>query len=155
VGEFTYQDSTGKAENYLDYDPNSITYVLVNAAKELKVENEHLQTRLTSLEGDLAQLRQMLLKDSPEKPSAARLYQNQPNPYHQTTTIKYFLPETAASARLKVFSAIGSEVFSKELIGKGGGEVKLSAQQFPAGIYVYQLIVDGRIVDSKKLILSQ
>jgi hypothetical protein len=162
VGQFTYQDSTGKQEQYLDYDPNAVTYVLVNAAKELKAENEalkasndQLQARLGSLEHQLVQLRQLVLKDSPGTPSAARLYQNQPNPTDGTTTIKYFLPETAASALLKVFSTTGVEVYSRQLTGKGAGEVQLSGHEFGSGTYVYQLVVDGRAVDSKKLILTK
>jgi hypothetical protein len=34
VGEFTYQDSTGKTSQYLDYDANALTYILVNSVKE-------------------------------------------------------------------------------------------------------------------------
>ncbi len=96
-----------------------------------------------------------MLKDSPGTPSAARLYQNQPNPTDGTTTIKYFLPETAASALLKVFSTTGVEVYSRQLTGKGAGEVQLSGHEFGSGTYVYQLVVDGRAVDSKKLILTK
>jgi hypothetical protein len=162
VGQFTYQDSTGKQEQYLDYDPNAITYVLVNAAKELKAENEalrtrndQLQARLGNLEGQVAQLRQLVLKDSPEPPSAACLYQNQPNPYGEKTVIKYFLPATTAAAQLKVFSATGIEVLHRDLAGKGSGEVELSGREFAAGTYVYQLVVDGRVVDTKKLVLTR
>jgi hypothetical protein len=162
VGQFTYQDSTGKQEQYLDYDPNAVTYVLVNAAKELNAENEalrasndQLQARLGNLEGQVARLEQLVRKDSPENPSAARLYQNQPNPYGEKTVIRYFLPQTTSSARLKVFSATGIEVYSRELTGKGAGEVELSGHPFGSGTYVYQLVVDGRVIDSKKLVLTR
>jgi hypothetical protein len=155
VGEFTYQDSTGKTEQYLDYDPNAVTYVLVNAAKELKAENENLKAQLNKLEDEMAQLRQLVLKDSPDKPSSARLYQNQPNPYGRTTIIKYFVPETTTDARLQVFSMTGQEVLSKELTRKGNGEVELTSEQFGAGTYVYRLTVDGRVIDSKKMVLTR
>jgi hypothetical protein len=46
-------------------------------------------------------------------------------------------------------------VFSQELTRKGSGEVELSGQLFDSGTYVYQLIVDGRVVDSKKLVLTR
>ncbi len=162
VGQFTYQDSTGSSETYLDYDPNAVTYVLVNAAKELKAENEalkasndQLQARLGSLEQQVAQLKGLVLKDSPGNPPAARLYQNQPNPADGTTTIRYFLPGNTASALLKVFSTTGVEVYSRQLTGKGAGEVQLSGHAFAPGTYVYQLVVDGRAVDSKKLVLAR
>ena len=90
----------------------------------------------------------------PENPPAARLYQNQPNPYGKTTLIKYFIPQTATSAQLKVFSVTGQEVYSRELVVKGEGEVQFTRAFFAAGTYIYHLMVEGKDVDSKKLVLS-
>jgi hypothetical protein len=56
---------------------------------------------------------------------------------------------------LKVFSTTGVEVYSRQLTGKGAGEVQLSGHEFAPGTYVYQLVVDGRAVDSKKLVLAR
>ncbi len=54
----------------------------------------------------------------------------------------------AISAQLKVFSMKGQEVYRKELIGKGQGEVQLSRSTFAAGTYIYHLVVDGQSVIS-------
>jgi hypothetical protein len=168
VGQFTYQDSTGKTEQYLDYDPNALTYILVNATKELKAENESQQNQLSAqqsqletlqaenqlLKQELALIKQMLLKQSPETPAVARLFQNEPNPYNKTTIIKYVVPHTATSAQLKVFSVTGQLVLSQELTMKGQGQVELSTQTLPAGTYIYHLIVDGQSVGNKKMVLT-
>ncbi len=155
VGQFTYQDSTGKTENYLDYDPNAVTYVLVNATKELKAENDALRNTVSELEARLARLEVLLLKQTDTKAASARLFQNQPNPYNRTTTIKYFLPQTVNSAQLKIFSVTGQEVFSQELTQKGESQVQLLESAFPAGSYIYHLTVDGQSVDSKKMVLNR
>jgi hypothetical protein len=162
VGEFTHQDSTGKTEKYLDYDPNALSYILVNAAKELKAENEAQQQQLVekeqqiaALETRLARLEAMLLKRAPESTSVARLYQNEPNPYTKTTVIKYVVPHTATSVQLKVFSVTGQQVYSQELSVKGEGQVELSHSAFASGTYVYHLIVDGQSVDTKKMMLTR
>ncbi|WP_342087269.1 tail fiber domain-containing protein [Dyadobacter sp. OTU695] len=34
VGSFTYQDSLGNKTEYLDYDANAVTYILINSVKE-------------------------------------------------------------------------------------------------------------------------
>jgi hypothetical protein len=161
VGQFTYQDSTGKTEYYLDYDPNALTYILVNSVKEqqkhLEEKDAQLQTQqqlISSLETRLAKLEQLLLKQSAESPAVARLYQNEPNPYKKTTIIKYDVPYTATSVQLKVFSVTGQLVLSQELATKGQGQVELSTQTFPAGTYIYHLIVDGQSVGNKKMVLT-
>lgn len=147
IGKFTYQDTTGKQEEYLDYDATALTYILVNSVKELKQENEILKQ-------ELAQIKELLLKQMPAtNNSEARLWQNTPNPYNQSTVIKYELPSSAGSASIKVYSTTGQEIQSFDITGKTAGEVVLSANTFAAGTYVYKLFVDGQSLDSKKLIL--
>jgi hypothetical protein len=160
VGEFVYQDSTGKTENYLDYDANALTYILVNSVQELHAtnqvlqgENQTLKNSVAALETRLARLEAAAGRQLPESTPAARLYQNQPNPYGKTTTIRYFVPQTATSAQLKIFSVTGQEVHRREL-ATGPGEVTLSAQSLAAGTYVYHLLVDGKEADRKKLVIS-
>jgi trimeric autotransporter adhesin len=165
VGEFSYQDSTGTQEKYLDYDATALTYILVNAVKEqqgqittLKQENEELKEKVAeieSLQQELAAMKELLIKYIPEAGSQqARLGQNTPNPYTQFTSIPYQLPARAKSAFLKVYSSSGQEVKSFELRGKINGEVTLSAGMLGAGSYVYSLFVDGVKIDSKKLVLT-
>jgi hypothetical protein len=155
VGEFTYQDSTGKTENYLDYDPNAVTYLLVNAVKEQQAQLAAKDAQIAALETRLARLEALVTKQVDQKPVPARLYQNQPNPYGKSTLIKYFLPETVTSAQLKIFSVTGQEVFSLDLAQKGEGQLELSNRTLPPGTYVYHLVVDGQSVDNKKLVFTR
>jgi hypothetical protein len=141
----------------LDYDPNALTYILVNSVKELKAENDVLREKVAELEllkQELALIKQILLKQSPESPAVARLFQNEPNPYAKTTIIKYVVPQTATSAQLKVFSVTGQLVLTQELVTKGQGQVELSTQSLPAGTYIYHLVVDGQTVGNKKMVLN-
>ena len=55
VGAFTYQDSTGKTEQYLDYDANALTYMLVNAVKQ-QVQLQQKDNQIAALEMRLARL---------------------------------------------------------------------------------------------------
>lgn len=156
VGEFIYQDSTGKQETYLDYDATALTYILVNAAKELKQENELLKQENAEIKQDLASIKALLVKLMPEAGnSQARLWQNTPNPSTESTIIKFQLPLAASSAYIKVFSSSGQEVKSYDLTGKSQGEVTLSGSMLSSGTYVYTLFVDGVRVDSKKLVITQ
>jgi hypothetical protein len=159
VGKFIYQEEEGQQEEYLDYDATALTYILVNSVKELKKENEELKVKVAELEilkQELAQIRAALNLPGQAVPATgggARLGQNVPNPYTQSTAIPYFVPESAASAQIKIFSTSGKEVYSVTLSKKGAGEVTLRDSQFAAGTYLYHLVVDGQSVDQKKLVL--
>jgi len=172
VGEFTYQDTTGKQEKYLDYDANALTYILVNSAKQQQEMIEKIQqaaeqknTQITELQQENAALMQRLqllevavnqLSGEPLKATgAAQLYQNAPNPTEGTTLIGYFLPQEATSAQLKVYSMAGLEVQSIDLKERGKGQVSLSVGRLAAGQYIYHLLVDGQSVASKKLLLNR
>jgi trimeric autotransporter adhesin len=97
-----------------------------------------------------------LIKHIPQAANAqARLWQNNPNPYSQSTTIQYLIPAAANSAFIKVYSSTGQELQSFDLTGKTQGELTIAGRIFPAGTYVYTLFVDGVRIDSKKLVLTQ
>lgn len=159
VGEFTYQDSTGRQETYLDYDATALTYILVNAVKEVDhkyaLQIQEKDTQIAELQQELTALKELIIKYIPEAGhSQARLGQNNPNPYTQSTSIPYQVPATAVSAFIKVYSSSGQELKSFELTGKRQGEVILSGGMLAAGTYVYSLFVDGVKIDSKKLVLT-
>jgi trimeric autotransporter adhesin len=155
VGEFSYQDSTGAQEKYLDYDATALTYILVNAAKEQQEQIQTLKQENQELKEELASIKALLIKHIPEAANQqARMGQNNPNPYSQSTSIPYQFPLSASSAFIKVYSSTGQEVKSFNLTGKTNGEVTLSGSMLAAGTYVYSLFVDGVKIDSKKLVLT-
>jgi len=170
VGAFVYQDSTGKQEQYLDYDPNALSYMLVNAVREVDAKYTAqlqekdaqlagMQQQITALQKEIADIKLRLNLGTGNDPghntSAARLWQNQPNPTDGTTLIRYYLPQEITSAYLKVYSTDGKEVYSIRLNGRGNGQVQLSGRELAAGVYVYHLFTDGQSVASKKLVLTK
>jgi hypothetical protein len=176
VGTFTHQDTAGKKTDYLSYDANSLLYIVVNAVKELEgqhrqeidAKNARLEAQQKQLEALEARLRKLEAAGSaagrtgvtPEAPATteafptARLWQNQPNPYGQSTLIRYLVPATATAAELRVFSLTGEQVYRRALTTGGEGQVEISGQQLPAGTYQYCLVVDGQVVDTRKMILT-
>jgi hypothetical protein len=165
VGEFTYQDSTGKQEKYLDYDANALTYILVNSVKEQQGQIKELEQVVQQKDAQIAELTSRLaqieaavskLNGEPLKATGtAQLYQNAPNPTEGTTIIGYFLPQEATSAQLKIYSVTGVEVQSIDLKGRGKGQISLSVGQLAAGQYIYHLLVDGQSIASKHLLLNR
>jgi hypothetical protein len=82
-----------------------------------------------------------------------RLEQNIPNPFHENTTIKYYLPSDSRTATITISDLNGVQLKQFDLQGKGFGQVLISGGSFAAGTYVYTLTVNGKQVDSKKMML--
>jgi len=82
-----------------------------------------------------------------------KLYQNLPNPFKDRTEIRYFLPQEANSAEIYIFNMQGN-LLSK-IPATHSGLVEINGSHFHAGMYLYSLVVDGQIVDTKRMILTK
>jgi hypothetical protein len=82
------------------------------------------------------------------------LHQNVPNPFDQETTIEYFLPESTRNATINIYDLTGILHKSIPLPHAGHGYIAINAGGFKPGMYTYTLIVDGLVMDTKKMIVS-
>ncbi len=82
-----------------------------------------------------------------------KLEQNEPNPFRENSTIRYYLPSTVKIAQLQITDLNGAVLKTFNLKGKGFGQVLISGGSFRAGTYIYSLIIDGEKTDSKRMIL--
>jgi len=83
----------------------------------------------------------------------ARLEQNTPNPFNNSTEIKFFVPENSNTAGIYIYDMTGKELLKLDITQRGNSSVILSASQLNAGMYLYSLIVDDKLIDTKTMIL--
>jgi hypothetical protein len=83
----------------------------------------------------------------------AKLEQNAPNPFHENTLIRYYLPQETQRASIVITDLGGTQVMSIPLEGQGVGQALINGGSLATGTYVYTLVVDGRQVDSKRMVL--
>ena len=83
----------------------------------------------------------------------AFLYQNEPNPFSQSTRIRYFLPAEVQSAFIYIFNMQGALI--KSLPADAVGSLTIEASELTPGMYIYSLIADGKEVDSKRMIVTE
>jgi hypothetical protein len=81
----------------------------------------------------------------------ASLEQNIPNPFSNISTIRYNIPVNTKSAQLMITDNSGKTV-KQITLTSGTGIVHLDASSFKSGIYNYTLLVDGKLIKSKKMI---
>lgn len=87
--------------------------------------------------------------------SCAALYQNTPNPFSQSTQITYFLPTDTREAAIRVYDMSGTEIMAFPIDTFGHGELTIDGGTLRAGMYLYALIADGQLIDSKQMILTK
>ena len=90
-----------------------------------------------------------------ESDQPAALYQNAPNPFSQSTEIKYYLPTSVNTAFLCIYDLNGRQLKQIRLMQRGNGSQLISGSEFSAGIYLYALIADGKEIDVKRMILTE
>ena len=132
--------------------------VLVEAMKELKKENDNLKERLEKLENrnsnptTNAKEEVKEIQTEPIVLDMDILYQNVPNPTSDVTVISYNLAKEYKNPFISVFSSEGKLIESISLAAKKGlGSIKLSLGKLNDGLYIYSLIADEKILDTKKL----
>ncbi|NJL77328.1 MAG: T9SS type A sorting domain-containing protein [Saprospiraceae bacterium] len=157
-------DETGETGEYLSYDGSAVTYMLVNAAQEQQTQIETLNKALEAktqeiedLNARLARLEALLSSNNNTNAtlSSARLEQNQPNPFNSNTVVRHFIPETVRQAEMRVFDISGKLIKTIIIDGRGEGQTTLQAQTLSAGTYLYSLVLDGQILESKQMVLTK
>ena len=86
--------------------------------------------------------------------ASSTLYQNTPNPFASATEIAYFIP-SASSASIHIFNLSGLLLKTYPIDAFGHGSIEISASSLLPGMYLYTLVVDGQIIDTKRMILTE
>jgi Chaperone of endosialidase len=119
-------------------------------------ENQMLNTRVSDIEKVIKDCDLPCTKMINNDPTLiAKLYQNTPNPFTQTTQIAYFLPQILTTAILNIYDLTGKEIASYPVTQVGKGFVIIDGGTLTAGQYMYTLLVDGTEVGTKKMILTK
>ncbi|MCT2561711.1 tail fiber domain-containing protein [Chryseobacterium herbae] len=137
------------ALNYIEFIP-----LLLNELKEQKSEIKDLKERMAALEAKIngvSETRKALV-DKPAASSSFSLEQNVPNPFNQETVIRF--NAAGENVSIVVFDMGGRQLQSIP-VKKGEKQISISARALTPGTYIYNLQADGKLIDSKKMIVTQ
>lgn len=130
----------------------------INLIQTLVAENQLLKDRLNQLEIQMATLAhssspQITWDDQEVK---VALFQNTPNPFFEETTIYYKVDkDLKGPVAIWLYTMKGKEIEKYENLSKGLYALRLSSRKLKAGSYIYHLVVQGQIMDSKILMLEK
>ena len=150
--ELVYEGQNGElCINYIEMIP-----LLVESVKELKAEIATLQSGNNG--GAVVMTRAAYGTTDIEESTALTipmLKQNNPNPFTENTVVEYALPETVQTANLYIYDMNGKQIEQIALTERGESSVTVNGGQFSAGMYLYSLIADGKVIDTKRMILTK
>lgn len=81
------------------------------------------------------------------------LYQNTPNPYNGRTIIRFQLVDDAKDASICVFDMNG-KMLKKIPVSLEMDSISVDGSEFGEGMYLYSLIVNGQVIDTKRMVIT-
>lgn len=145
-------------------DPYSLAYSefvvpLVKAVQELSKMVDSLETLINRSQGRTIQ------NNTPNDPKAVGtinvelsnaevivLNEAVPNPFAEQTLITYNIPEKYTTAQMLFHDNNGRLIRSVDIKVAGKGQMYVFANDLSNGIYSYTLVVNGKVIDTKKMI---
>ncbi|NLD50252.1 MAG: T9SS type A sorting domain-containing protein [Clostridiaceae bacterium] len=137
-------------------DYSRVIPVLVNAMQEQHALISELKSEVEYLKSE------ELLKNASlnygitavENSELSYISQNLPNPFTESTNIEYFIAIDVKSANIYIYNMSGTQLKSYDLHLNGNGNIKINAGELNPGMYMYTLITDGKVIDTKRMILT-
>jgi hypothetical protein len=140
---------------------NGFIPLLLQAIKTQQLQIETLQALVAAQESDIVALKGKSLKSATVdntgsvQGDGSALYQNTPNPFNQSTEIKYHLAEGVAGAFITVCNLNGTLLNTVQLDQTGNGSISIARGTLKPGIYLYTLVANGQMVDTKKMMITE
>lgn len=88
------------------------------------------------------------VKDNPE------LCQNIPNPASFMTSISFVIPEIRKSAYLQFYNMMGVLVLKIPITSIGQNSIDVNTTELINGVYMYSLIIDDCLIDTKRMVVA-
>lgn len=145
-----------KDDGYLAVNYVELVPVLMQAIKELKSEVDELKSsagKASRSPRSENEQETLSLPFREETGIGSSMDQNVPNPFTEKTDIAIYLPESVQSATLYIYDLSGKQLEQHPITGRGNTVMTIHADRMDAGMYVYSLIADKKVVTTKKMIV--
>lgn len=156
IPEVVATDEAGfKSVNY-----DMLIPILVQNTKELNKKIEHQQKQIDE---HLKVINILInenkntteLNENQIRNNDISMFQNIPNPFSDYTIINYSIPSYIKNATLNIYDLTGKQIKAYNITARGESSISVTSDNLVAGIYIYNIITDGKLVDSKRMIISE
>lgn len=134
-------------DGYLGVNYVEMVPILIRSIQELKAE-------LDEVRGGTGDASRSIATSFAETSATGNvLYQNTPNPFKEQTVIRFSLADDAHDAAICIFDMTG-KMLKKLPISSGENSVSINGWELGEGMFLYTLIVNGREIDTKRMIIQ-
>lgn len=140
---------------------SSVNVDLSPILSALETENTNQQTQIDDLLTRVAAIEAcacggtLSAPGTEARPTGAVLYQNIPNPFSSTSSIKYFIPHSLDGKVTMSFSNTNGQIVSVvDINSKGDGELNINTADLSSGVYFYTLYVGAMKIDTKRMVVK-
>lgn len=81
-----------------------------------------------------------------------QLLQNRPNPFSESTIIEVELAEDVQNAQILVTNLSGKPIQEKQI---EGNQIEFTKAELGTGLFLYSLVVEGKLIATKKMLVSE
>lgn len=138
------EDGT-KGINYVEMVP-----ILVQAINELS-------EKIAILENDGRKMVRTTTDTATQSEDVQLLFlgQNKPNPFSSQTSVEVTIPVDVQTAFIYVYDLNGKKLQQVDISARGKQNIQLSSTGLDEGMYLYSLIADGKVVETRRMIVEK
>ena len=148
--ELVYEDEQGNYSiNYIEMVP-----LLVQSIKELSSEVTALKQQLGTQESVKKGKKQVSSIEDADM-EVVSMSQNRPNPFKDKSVIALNIPSDTKQAVINIYDMSGKQVQTIPVSERGKTNITVYARHLQPGMFIYSLLVDGKVQATRKMMVTE
>ena len=128
--------------------------LLVQSINELSQKINELENG-TSAKKAKSKAKTTVVEETASEVDMVRMDQNKPNPFSESTVITLNIPKDTNTANIFIYDMSGKQVKAIPVSERGETNITVYASDLTAGMYIYTLVVDGKVKVTRRMIVSE